>query len=68
MSSRDDKWDGILAINLWAAFHATKAVVTGMRERRWGRTIDIASAHGPVASAGKAAYVAAKHGVVALTS
>lgn len=63
----DDKWDGILAINLSAAFHATKAAVPGMRERRWGRIINIASAHGLVASPDKAAYVAAKHGLVGLT-
>jgi hypothetical protein len=49
------------------AFHAIKAVVPGMRERRWGRIVNIASAHGLVASTGKAAYVAAKHGVVGLT-
>ena len=63
----DDKWDAILAINLSAAFHAIKAVVPGMQERRWGRIINVASTHGLVASAGKAAYVAAKHGVVGLT-
>ena len=63
----DDKWDAIIAINLSAAFHAIKAVVPGMQERRWGRILNIASAHGLVASTGKAAYVAAKHGVVGLT-
>jgi 3-hydroxybutyrate dehydrogenase len=63
----DDKWDAILAINLSAAFHATKAAVPGMRERRWGRIVNVASAHGLVGSAGKAAYVAAKHGIVGLT-
>jgi 3-hydroxybutyrate dehydrogenase len=63
----DDRWEAILAINLSAAFHATKAAVPGMRERRWGRIVNIASAHGLVGSAGKAAYVAAKHGVVGLT-
>ena len=63
----DDKWDAVLAINLSAAFHATKAAVPGMRERRWGRIVNVASAHGLVASAGKAAYVAAKHGIVGLT-
>ena len=63
----DDRWDAVLAINLSAAFHATKAVVPAMRERRWGRIINVASTHGLVASAGKAAYVAAKHGVVGLT-
>jgi 3-hydroxybutyrate dehydrogenase len=63
----DDKWDAILAINLSAAFHATKAVAPGMQQRRWGRIINVASTHGLVASTGKAAYVAAKHGLVGLT-
>jgi 3-hydroxybutyrate dehydrogenase len=63
----DDKWDAIIAINLSATFHATKAVLPGMKQRRWGRIINIASTHGLVASAEKAAYVAAKHGVVGLT-
>jgi len=63
----DDKWDAIIAINLSAAFHATKAALPGMKQRRWGRIINIASAHGLVASAEKAAYVAAKHGIVGLT-
>jgi 3-hydroxybutyrate dehydrogenase len=63
----DDKWDAVLAINLSAAFRATKAAVPGMRARRWGRIVNVASAHGLVASAGKAAYVAAKHGIVGLT-
>src|SRR5579883_873244 len=63
----DEKWDAIIAINLSAAFHATKAVVPQMKQRRWGRIINIASAHGLVASGQKAAYVAAKHGIVGLT-
>jgi 3-hydroxybutyrate dehydrogenase len=63
----DENWDAILAINLSAAFHATKAVLPQMLERNWGRIINIASAHGLVASAQKAAYVASKHGVVGLT-
>lgn len=63
----EDKWDAIIAINLSAAFHATKAALPGMKQRRWGRVINIASTHGLVASAGKAAYVAAKHGIVGLT-
>jgi 3-hydroxybutyrate dehydrogenase len=63
----DDKWDAIIAINLSAAFHATKAALPGMKQRRWGRIINIASAHGLVASPDKAAYVAAKHGIVGLT-
>ena len=63
----EGKWDAILAINLSAAFHATKASLPGMTRRRWGRVVNIASAHGLVASAQKAAYVAAKHGLVGLT-
>jgi 3-hydroxybutyrate dehydrogenase len=63
----DDRWDAILAINLSAAFHAIKAVVPGMKRRSWGRIVNIASAHGMVGSAGKAAYVAAKHGILGLT-
>jgi len=61
------KWDAILAINLSSAFHATKAVLPGMKQRKWGRIINVASAHGLVASAFKSAYVAAKHGIVGLT-
>jgi len=61
------KWDAILAINLSAAFHATRAVFGAMKDRGWGRIINIASAHGLIASPYKAAYVAAKHGVVGLT-
>ncbi|HEY1506715.1 MAG TPA: 3-hydroxybutyrate dehydrogenase [Stellaceae bacterium] len=63
----DDKWDAIIAINLSAAFHATKAALPGMKKRRWGRIINIASAHGLVASAQKVGYVAAKHGLVGVT-
>jgi 3-hydroxybutyrate dehydrogenase len=63
----DEKWEQIIAINLSAAFYATKAAVPGMKKRRWGRIINIASSHGLVASAQKAAYVAAKHGIVGLT-
>ena len=63
----EDKWDAIIAINLSQAFHAIKAVVPGMKQRNWGRIINIASAHGLVASKQKAAYVAAKHGLVGLT-
>jgi 3-hydroxybutyrate dehydrogenase len=63
----DEKWEQIIAINLSAAFYATKAAVPGMKKRGWGRVINIASAHGLVASAQKAAYVAAKHGIVGLT-
>jgi 3-hydroxybutyrate dehydrogenase len=63
----DAKWDAILAINLSSAFHATKAALPGMKSRRWGRIINIASAHALVGSAFKSAYVAAKHGVAGLT-
>jgi 3-hydroxybutyrate dehydrogenase len=61
------KWDAILAINLSAAFHTTRGVLPGMKTRNWGRIVNIASAHGLVASANKSAYVAAKHGLVGLT-
>ena len=63
----EEKWDAILAINLSAAFHAIKAAVPGMKQRGWGRIINIASVHGLVASTHKAAYVAAKHGIIGLT-
>ncbi len=62
-----ERWDAIIAINLSAVFHGTRLVLPQMLERNWGRIINIASAHGLVASAQKAAYVAAKHGVVGLT-
>ena len=62
-----EKWDAIIAINLSAVFHATRAALPLMLERGWGRIVNIASAHGLVASAQKSAYVAAKHGVVGLT-
>jgi 3-hydroxybutyrate dehydrogenase len=63
----DDKWDAIIAINLSASFHMIKAAMPGMKKRKWGRIVNIASAHGLVASDRKAAYVAAKHGLVGLT-
>ena len=62
-----EKWDAIIAINLSAAFHTTRLALPGMRAKNWGRIINIASAHGLVASAQKSAYVAAKHGIVGLT-
>jgi 3-hydroxybutyrate dehydrogenase len=62
-----EKWDAIIAINLSAAFHAIRAAVPGMKARNWGRIINIASAHGLVASGEKVGYVAAKHGLVGLT-
>ncbi len=61
------KWDAIIAINLSAVFHATRAVLAGMKARRWGRIVNIASAHGLIGSPFKGAYVAAKHGVVGFT-
>jgi 3-hydroxybutyrate dehydrogenase len=62
-----EKWDAIIAINLTSAFHATKHVLKGMKARRWGRVINMASAHGLIASPNKSAYVAAKHGIVGFT-
>ena len=61
------KWDAIIAINLSAAFHLTRLVFAGMKERGWGRIVNIASAHGLIASPFKSAYVAAKHGILGLT-
>ena len=62
-----DRWDAIIAINLSSAFHTTRMVLPGMKQRNWGRIINLASVHGLVASAQKSAYVAAKHGIVGLT-
>jgi 3-hydroxybutyrate dehydrogenase len=62
-----DRWDAIIAINLSSSFHTIRAALPGMKRRKWGRIINIASAHGLVASGQKAAYVAAKHGLVGLT-
>ena len=62
-----EKWDAVIAVNLSSAFHTIRAAVPGMKQRKWGRIINIASAHGLVASAQKVAYVAAKHGLVGLT-
>jgi 3-hydroxybutyrate dehydrogenase len=61
------KWEAILAINLSAVFYGMKAAIPGMKAKKWGRIINIASAHGLVASPHKVAYVAAKHGVVGAT-
>ncbi len=63
----EEKWDAIIAINLSSAYHTTKAVLPGMKAKGWGRVINIASAHGLVASPFKSAYVAAKHGIVGMT-
>ncbi len=62
-----ERWDAIIAINLSSSFHSIRAAMPGMKKRKWGRIINIASAHGLVASGQKVAYVAAKHGVVGLT-
>lgn len=62
-----ERWDAIIAVNLSANFHAVRAVLPQMRERNWGRIVNIASTHGLVASTQKAAYVAAKHGVLGFT-
>jgi 3-hydroxybutyrate dehydrogenase len=63
----DDKWEAIIRINLLSAFYATKAVLPGMKARKWGRIINTASAHSTVASPFKSAYVAAKHGILGIT-
>ncbi len=62
-----EKWDAVIAINLSAAFHAIQSVFASMKERNFGRIVNVASAHGLVASPFKSAYVAAKHGIVGLT-
>lgn len=62
-----EKWDAVLAIDLSSAFHTIRAALPAMRKNKWGRVINIASAHGLVASPFKAAYVAAKHGLVGLS-
>jgi 3-hydroxybutyrate dehydrogenase len=62
-----ERWDAVIAINLSAAFHAMQAAIPVMKAQGWGRIVNIASAHGLVASAQKSAYVAAKHGLVGLT-
>ncbi len=63
----NDKWNAILAINLSSNFHTMKAAIPAMKAQNWGRIVNIASAHGLVASPFKSAYVAAKHGVLGLT-
>lgn len=62
-----EKWDAVIALDLSAAFHAIRVSFAGMKARGWGRIINVASAHGLIASPFKAAYVAAKHGVIGLT-
>ena len=61
------KWDAIIAINLSGVFHGMRTAIPGMKQKGWGRIINIASAHGLVGSAHKVAYVAAKHGVLGMT-
>jgi 3-hydroxybutyrate dehydrogenase len=63
----NERWDSIIAINLSGVFYGMKAAIPGMKAKGWGRIINIASAHGLVASAQKVAYVAAKHGVLGMT-
>ncbi len=62
-----DKWDAIIAVNLSASFHTIRAALPLMKQKGWGRIINIASTHGLVASTHKIAYVAAKHGLIGLT-
>jgi 3-hydroxybutyrate dehydrogenase len=62
-----ERWNAVLAVNLSAAFHITRAALPGMQHRCWGRIINIASVHGLVASSQKVAYVAAKHGLIGMT-
>ncbi len=63
----EEKWDAVIAINLSSAFHTSKIALADMQLRGWGRVINVASAHGLVASVNKSAYVAAKHGIIGLT-
>jgi len=62
-----DKWDMVLSLNLNAAFHTMRLALPDMKEKNWGRIINVASAHGQVASVNKSAYVASKHGLIGLT-
>ena len=62
-----ERWDSVIAINLTSAFHTSRLALPAMKSANWGRIINVASVHGLVGSAQKAAYVAAKHGVVGLT-
>lgn len=63
----EEQWDEVIAVNLTSAFHTSKACVSSMTKRGYGRIVNIASAHGRVASVNKSAYCAAKHGLVGLT-
>lgn len=62
-----ERWDAVIALNLSSAFHTVHAALPRMKQRNFGRIINIASVHGLVASANKVAYVAAKHGLIGLT-
>ena len=62
-----EKWDAIIALNLSSSFHTIRAALPGMKARKWGRIINLSSAHGFVASPFKSAYVSAKHGLLGLT-
>ena len=62
-----DRWDAVIAINLSSAFHTSRLALPFMKKNNWGRIINIASVHGLVGSAGKSAYVAAKHGIIGIT-
>ncbi|MBI1954728.1 MAG: 3-hydroxybutyrate dehydrogenase [Proteobacteria bacterium] len=62
-----EKWNHIIALNLSSSFHTIRLTLEKMKEKGWGRIINIVSTHGLVASPGKAAYVAAKHGLLGLT-
>ena len=62
-----EKWDAVIATNLTSAFHTSRLAIPAMRKANWGRIINVASAHGLVASAAKSAYVASKHGIVGRT-
>ncbi len=62
-----EKWDAIIAINMTSSFHTIRACVPLMKKQGWGRIINVASAHGLVASPFKSAYVTAKHGIIGLT-
>jgi 3-hydroxybutyrate dehydrogenase len=62
-----EKWDAVIATNLSSSFHTIRTALPGMKKRKWGRIINISSAHGLVASTQKVAYVSAKHGLIGLT-
>jgi 3-hydroxybutyrate dehydrogenase len=62
-----DRWDAIIAINLSSSFHTIRAALPAMKQKGWGRIVNVASTHGLVASTHKIAYVAAKHGLIGLT-